>query len=354
MEGLFFNIDSGYIEGVVRGYKNSLITQSQYLNLTQCDSLDDVKLQLSATDYGNFLNDISQTLSTSIIEQKLNLKLIKDFNYIKSQATDPLSKFLDFITYSYMIDNILLILTGTIHNRDKNEILKKCNPLGWFDTLPTLSITTDLNSLYQTVLIDTPLAKYFHNCLTINDLDDMNIEIIRNILYKEYLEDFHAFCSKELPSPSNEVMERLLAFEADKRTINILINSFSSNEVTADDKLKMLPSIGLLSDLKHQLSQCTDLELIKSLITSIGPYSNFFDESSSSNAGGSSASSSIEDRFYAYDMYLNKNALTQQFTYSTVWAVLKSREQEIRNITWICECISQNQRGKINNYIAVY
>lgn len=351
MEGLFFNIDSGYLEGVVRGYKNSLITQAQYLNLTQCDSLDDVKLQLSATDYGNFLNDISQTLSTSIIEQKLNLKLIKDFNYIKSQSTDPLSKFLDFISYSYMIDNILLILTGTIHNRDKNEILKKCNPLGWFDTLPTLSITTDLNSLYQTVLIDTPLAKYFHSCLTINDLDDLNIEIIRNTLYKEYLEDFHNFCVTQLPSPSNEVMDRLLSFEADKRSINILINSFSSNEVTAEDKNKMLPSIGLLSNLKEQLTHCTDLEVIKSLITSVGAYSNFFDESSTTT---SSASASLEDKFYAHEMYMNKNALTQQFTHSTVWAVLKSREQEIRNITWICECISQNQRDRIGNYIAVY
>lgn len=354
MEGLFFNIDSGYVEGVVRGYKNSLITQSQYINLTQCDSLDDIKLQLSATDYGSFLNDISETLSTSIIEQKLNLKLIKDFNYIRSQATDPLSKFLDYITYSYMIDNILLILTGTIHNRDKNEILKKCNPLGWFDTLPTLSITTDLNSLYQTVLIDTPLAKYFHNCLTIDDLDDLNIEIIRNILYKEYLEDFHEFCLTKLPSPTNEIMDRLISFEADKRAINIVINSFGSNEVTAQDKVKMLPSIGLLAPLKHQLSECSDLELVKSLVTSIGAYSDFFDETGSNATGSGSGTASLDDRFYAYEMHLNRNALTQQFTYSTVWAVLKSREQEIRNITWICECISQNQRDKINNYIAVY
>jgi V-type H+-transporting ATPase subunit d len=353
MEGLFFNIDSGYIEGLVRGYKNSLLTSSQYINLTQCDNLEDLKLQLSATDYGNFLADINQKLSTSIIEKKLNKKLIEDFNYIKSQATNPLSKFLEFITYSYMIDNILLIITGTIHNRDKSEILKKCNPLGWFDTLPTLSITTDLTSLYETVLIDTPLAKYFHNCLSIDDLDDLNIEIIRNILYKEYLEDFYKFIKNELPNPTNEIMERLLNFEADKRTINIVINSLNT-EISIDDKLKMLPSIGLLTindSIKYQLASLNDLENLKILITSIGPYKDFFNDS---NNNSNNSNKSLEDSFYEYEMNLNKNAFTQQFTYSTIWAFIKSKEQEIRNIAWISECIAQNQKDKINNYISVY
>lgn len=353
MEGLYFNIDAGYIEGVVRGYKNSLLTSSQYINLTQCDNLEDLKLQLSATDYGNFLSDISQTLSTSIIEQKLNKKLIEDFNYIKSQSTYPLSKFMEFITYGYMIDNILLIITGTIHNRDKSEILKKCNPLGWFDTLPTLSITTDLNSLYETVLIDTPLAKYFHNCLSIDDLDDLNVEIIRNILYKEYLEDFYQFCENELPDPTGEIMIRSLNFEADKRTINICINSLDT-ELSTEEKLKMLPSIGLLASnesIKFQLAELADLENLKILISSIGPYKDFFNDNP---AASSSNSKSLEDCFYEYEMNLNRNAFTQQFTYSTIWAFIKSKEQEIRNITWISECIAQNQKDKINNYISVY
>lgn len=79
-----------------------------------------------------------------------------------------MAKFIEFMTYGYMIDNVLLIITGTIHNRDKGEILSKCHPLGWFDTLPALSIATDLTSLYESVLIDTPLAKYFHAWMFVN------------------------------------------------------------------------------------------------------------------------------------------------------------------------------------------
>jgi vacuolar-type H+-ATPase subunit C/Vma6 len=42
--------------------------------------------------------------------------------------------------------------------------------------------------------VDTPLAPYFSECITSEDLDDMNIEIMRNTLYKAYLEDFYKFC----------------------------------------------------------------------------------------------------------------------------------------------------------------
>ena len=37
-------------------------------------------------------------------------------------------------------------------------------------------------------------APYFKNCLSAQDLDDLNIEIIRSTLYKSYLEDFYQFC----------------------------------------------------------------------------------------------------------------------------------------------------------------
>jgi len=45
-------------------------------------------------------------------------------------------------------------------------------------------------------LIDTPLAPYFAECVSFDDLTERNIEIIRNVLYKAYLEDFYQFCKK--------------------------------------------------------------------------------------------------------------------------------------------------------------
>jgi V-type H+-transporting ATPase subunit d len=50
MEGLFFNVNSGYIEGLVRGYRNSLLTSANYSNLTQCETLEGTRvLRLAAS-----------------------------------------------------------------------------------------------------------------------------------------------------------------------------------------------------------------------------------------------------------------------------------------------------------------
>jgi hypothetical protein len=52
---------------------------------------------------------------------------------------------------------------------------------------------------------------------------------MRNTLYKAYLDDFAAFCNK-LGGTTAEVMSDLLAFEADRRALNITLNSIGTGE----------------------------------------------------------------------------------------------------------------------------
>ncbi|KAK9474609.1 V0 complex, c/d subunit of ATPase [Dipodascopsis tothii] len=344
MEGVFFNGNNGYIEGIVRGYRAGLLTSANYVNLTQCDSLEDLKLQLSATDYGSFLANVPGQLSTSIIAEKATQKMIDEFRYIRAQAVEPLSKFMDFITYAYMIDNIALLITGTLHERDTHELLDRCHPLGWFESLPALCVATNVEELYNSVLIDTPIAPYFKDCFSANDLDDLNIEIIRNTLYRAYLEDFNAFCAN-LQAPSNQIMQSLLQFEADRRLINISLNSFGT-EITREERIQLSPKLGRLYPVGTEaLASADDIEQVRIAVESVGEYKGFFDTSNNK---------SLEDHFYLREMELCRNAFTQQFTYSLLWAWVKAKEQEIRNITWIAECIAQNQKERIQNYISVF
>jgi len=41
-----FNIDSGYLEGIVRGFKSGILKQADYLNLTQCDTLEGTHVRI--------------------------------------------------------------------------------------------------------------------------------------------------------------------------------------------------------------------------------------------------------------------------------------------------------------------
>jgi V-type H+-transporting ATPase subunit d len=58
----------------------------------------DFKLQLTSTDYGNFLANETPPVSTSTIAEKATQRLVDEFNYIRSNAGGQLAKFLDYIT----------------------------------------------------------------------------------------------------------------------------------------------------------------------------------------------------------------------------------------------------------------
>ncbi len=357
MEMISFNVDHGFLEGVVRGYRNSLLSSSHYSSLTQCETLDDFKMQLSATDYGNFLQNEPSPISTSTIAEKATRKLVAEFEYLRTNATQPLSKFLDYMTYAYMIDNVILLITGTLHERDTHELLERCHPLGVFDTMPALCVASTVEELYNSVLVETPLAPYFRDCVSASDLDDLNIEIIRNTLYKAYLEDFYQFC-QSLGGTTSETMTELLSFEADRRTINITINSFGTS-LSKEDRARLFPNIGKLFPAGNNvLAKADELDQVKQVCDAIPEYKSFFDSSSgtagnatSSSSGGEANADMLEDKMFKLEVQLNRILTITQFQFGVFYAWLKLKEQEIRSITWIAECIAQNARDRISDFI---
>lgn len=40
---MLFNVDNGYLEGLVRGFRSGILMQSDYLNLIQCETLEGKK-----------------------------------------------------------------------------------------------------------------------------------------------------------------------------------------------------------------------------------------------------------------------------------------------------------------------
>jgi V-type H+-transporting ATPase subunit d len=345
---LVFNIDNGYLEGLVRGFRSGILTRADYLNLIQCETLEDLKLHLQSTDYGNFLSNVAGPLAVSTIDEKLREKLVIEFDHIRTQAVEPLATFLDFMTYSYMIDNIILLITGTLHQRSISELIPKCHPLGKFEGMASINIASTPAELYNAVLVDTPLAPFFVDCISEQDLDEMNIEMIRNTLYRSYLEAFSKFCDN-LGGSNQEVMRSILDFEADRRAIMITINSFGT-ELNKDDRSKLYPKCGMLYPYGlTRLAKAEDYDQVRQVASTYSQYQPLFD-----GTGTNPGDKTLEDKFFEYEAQLNVNAFMQQFHFGVFYAYVKLKEQECRNIVWIAECISQRNKSKIDNYINIF
>jgi V-type H+-transporting ATPase subunit d len=248
---------------------------------------------------------------------------------------------MEYLTYGYMIDNIALLITGTLHERDTRELLERCHPLGWFETMPVLCVATNIEELYNTVLVETPLAAYFKDSLSHQDLDELNIEIIRNTLYKNYLEDFYKFVTEHPEmqgTPTAETMVEMLEFEADRRAINITLNSFGT-ELSKADRKKLYPEIGkLYPEGTLMLSRADDIEAVGLAVSGNNDYKTYFDAAGLSqgsmgggpgnmSGGTGSDNRSLEDMFYQKEMEISKIAFTRQFTHAIIYAWVKLREQ---------------------------
>ena len=99
------------------------MTDAEYFQLRGANSLSDVRLNLQDTDYAGFLDDEVE-LTTSAFQEKATLKFATEFKYMRSQANEPLATFLDYITYEYMINNIILILETMLKAKTRPESTK--------------------------------------------------------------------------------------------------------------------------------------------------------------------------------------------------------------------------------------
>jgi V-type H+-transporting ATPase subunit d len=94
-----------------------------------------------------------------------------------------------------MIENVMLLLRGTLSGRNVNELIAQCHPLGMFKESTMRNIPSfEANprgyaDLYETVLVDTPVGPYFSQYLEQTSASVSQASEVRNVLEEVLLPD---------------------------------------------------------------------------------------------------------------------------------------------------------------------
>ena len=354
---VFFNVDDGYSEALLRGFRKSILGEQQYTALRNTQNLKDFKSVLIDTDYSDYVKEYNET-DTSALKMLLKKKLADEIDQVQSVAGPDLDKFIEMIRHKYMIDNVINIIEGIKNKTDKNVIESRNEPLGYLKEISGL-LKLDykkIEDLYEDVLIDTEVGVYFSkfleevlaqsdmkNVATINNyLQQLKPEEIKNYLKKIWLEYFYHFC-KTLNPTTSEIMEDLLKYEADCQTIQIVYNSLAyNNQFQEEERKKVIPYFGFLyPEITAQLIKCNSLEQLRQILQPFPDYYELVkeipDPKKLDEFGLQSGLKSLDDLMFKESMKRYSIAFEQQFHFACFYAYIKIKEQEIKNIMLLAD-----------------
>jgi len=140
------------------------------------------------------------------------------------------------------------------------------------------------------------------------------------------------------------MMKELLEFEADRRAIEITVNSFGSAlndaEVRDRDRKDLYANFGkLYPEGIEMFSKVADMSALTDVLAKYDTYHRLWSKAQSEGR-------SLQDALYSHEVALARLAFESQSHFAAFYAYGKLKQQEKRNLYWIASCINEGRDQK--------
>lgn len=258
-----------------------------------------------------------------------------------------------------MIDNTVSVIEG-VKNKviDPKTFDANINPLGKFDQLKEIASSgaEDLGSLYETVIVESPLSGYFlkfidkhgKNSGNFTDLSagffkELKNENLRAGLKRLWIEDFLEYCTT-LNGISADNMVDIMMTEADYMSILAVYNTMSW-EKQEREKIRSLiiPSCGYLyMDHYNELIHCDSVDTLNNKICKhYEAYKRLLESVPDPTKLQEIRPDSVTIEDVIFEQKTKKSILVfdEQANFGAFYAFMQLKEQEIKNIGWYCQLV---------------
>ncbi|EQB62200.1 v-type proton atpase subunit d2 [Vairimorpha apis BRL 01] len=339
----------GYIIAEINGKELQLFNSDEYNSLKQCETIEEICIKLNrkykfleGTEMNK--NELKKSLNKTLINEYENiLKCTNDninnsYNYKDGindydktdnniHTTNPLNTILEYYIETHKIKNFFFILQSLTKNKDINNLFTKID-IGDFDELKTLKFCKDMTDVQKYCIENCFLKKYYYKLKWHPDFKDNDYQKKQALLNKFHIEDTY----NKLKNTNLFILE-ILELEADRCIIDLTMNSL--NMFVGKDRLDLYPRI-------HSM----DAKMVSSLsmVESIDDMKNILSSRYNINKDLYSELVNKEVCKYCESFRIFNDV-------SCVYSYFKLKEQEIKNVLWIVDCVLQGRKNEIGSLL---
>ncbi|EOB14905.1 vacuolar proton pump subunit d 2 [Nosema bombycis CQ1] len=318
----------GYVVSEINGKANCLLTETEYNSLKQCENTEEIAIKLM-----KYYKHITEDMEMSRVEirKRLTMTIMDEFNSFLYNEDHILNIILNYYIDYHKIHNFFMLLQSKAVDPELEKSFAKIE-LGDFDALKTLKFSKDMNDVRKFCVENSFLKKYYYRLEWQTEFKNNNFQLAQALFFKYHIEETY-----DKLKDYDLFIGEIFKVEADRYIIDLTLNTFKSEDIRGAARKKLYPLIYSMDETTvDALSEVDNHEDLRSIV--MNKY-NFKDD--------------IFTGLIHREMEIYNESFRVFNDISCVYAYFKLKEQEIRNILWIMECVSMGRRENIDNIIVL-